>query len=234
MQSTVIEEFMGNPCVEALVFQQGDATRETYDWAQVYWQGNDLRNGLIWDDDGALGRDTFDQPQIGIPFGRHFIFDANGNVAHPFFGHDPRWTIERMYELYGGDCDGDSLHDAWEAEHFGDLAAGPTDDADGDGATNAAELQAGTDPRLAECDADTLLYVRRAGPESNVTFTAAPVEWWRTAAARYYAIEGTIDVRNGAWADVPGLSRLAGPGLVDEPVPSGGPLTFYRLASWVE
>ncbi len=44
------------------------------------------------------------------------------------------------------DSDGDGLPDAWELEHFGDLSQGPDTDFDGDGASNLAEFDAGTNP----------------------------------------------------------------------------------------
>ncbi len=44
------------------------------------------------------------------------------------------------------DSDGDGLPDAWELEHFGNLSQGPDMDFDGDGASNLAEFDAGTDP----------------------------------------------------------------------------------------
>lgn len=44
------------------------------------------------------------------------------------------------------DTDGDLLDDDWETAHFDDLRFLAGDDADGDGATNAEEQSAGTDP----------------------------------------------------------------------------------------
>jgi len=44
------------------------------------------------------------------------------------------------------DNDGDGLPDGWEQGHFGSLAPNAGDDADGDGVSNMAEYQSGTDP----------------------------------------------------------------------------------------
>jgi hypothetical protein len=44
------------------------------------------------------------------------------------------------------DNDDDDLPDGWENLHFGNLNQGPTDDFDGDGFNNAAELAAGSNP----------------------------------------------------------------------------------------
>ena len=48
------------------------------------------------------------------------------------------------------DRDGDGLDDVWEMAHFGSLAAGPKDDPDLDGYSNAREQIMGTDPLAAE------------------------------------------------------------------------------------
>ena len=52
------------------------------------------------------------------------------------------------------DDDSDGLPDMWELEHFGNLAGGPSDDADGDGKTNIEEYTNGTDPMLMDTDGD--------------------------------------------------------------------------------
>ncbi|MCF6237243.1 MAG: hypothetical protein L3J79_00250, partial [Candidatus Marinimicrobia bacterium] len=51
------------------------------------------------------------------------------------------------------DTDDDDLSDDWEIAHFGDIVSyDGSDDPDGDGLDNLAELTAGTDPNLADTD----------------------------------------------------------------------------------
>lgn len=54
------------------------------------------------------------------------------------------------------DSDFDGLPDFWETNFFGDLAQSSVDNNDGDGLTNLEELFAGTNPTLADSDADGL------------------------------------------------------------------------------
>lgn len=58
--------------------------------------------------------------------------------------------------ILAGDSDNDTLPDWWEQMFFGDLSEGPTDTSDGDILTNFQELNAGTDPTLADSDMDEL------------------------------------------------------------------------------
>ncbi len=50
------------------------------------------------------------------------------------------------------DTDADGLLDEWEMMHFADLSQGPAGDPDADGASNAAEFLAGTDPTMSDKD----------------------------------------------------------------------------------
>nr|MBR9809676.1 hypothetical protein [bacterium] len=54
------------------------------------------------------------------------------------------------------DSDFDGLPDFWETRFFGDLAQGSSDNDDNDGLTNLEELNAGSNPTLADSDADGL------------------------------------------------------------------------------
>jgi uncharacterized repeat protein (TIGR02543 family) len=55
-----------------------------------------------------------------------------------------------LLAIFSQDSDGDSLPDSWELQYFGNLDKGPADDPDGDGLSNLAEYQLGTNPNSKE------------------------------------------------------------------------------------
>ena len=68
-------------------------------------------------------------PGVDIPFEvKKTYIDKNGRIINP------------------NDCDGDSLPDDWEIEHFGNTSQPRDGDTDGDGLTNIEEYRNGTDP----------------------------------------------------------------------------------------
>ncbi|MBL9126930.1 MAG: PD40 domain-containing protein [Verrucomicrobiales bacterium] len=69
----------------------------------------------------------------------------------------------RPAPIGGGDLDGNGMDDVWEAAVFGRTGADPDADPDGDGFSNLAEFEAGTDP---------------ARPESRPVLEGV-VGWWR-------------------------------------------------------
>lgn len=58
--------------------------------------------------------------------------------------------------VLSSDADGDGLPDAWEEDHFGNLAFGPEDNPDGDKLINRHEFDVGRDPAAADTDIDVL------------------------------------------------------------------------------
>ena len=90
------------------------------------------------------------------------------------------------------DEDDDGLPDFWERWHFGDLTPRPDDDDDGDGAFNAAELAANTDPT----NADSLARLKVANLESSeVTLSMNASE------GRRYVLERSVaGSPNGPWS----------------------------------
>jgi len=99
MQNTIIKEFEGNPNVVTAVFQEGGRQNETYDWARTFWSNYYLRGTVIWDQSGSVGQANYLHPRTGLPFGRGFIIDQNGDVALPTFGHNPKLVTQTIYSL---------------------------------------------------------------------------------------------------------------------------------------
>ena len=148
MQNTIIKEFRGNPSVVTAVFEEGGRMHEVLSWVRTFWDNYYLRGSVIWDADGAAGK-SYKQPSTGLPFGRGFIIDQEGNVALPYFGHRPQLVIDTIYSLLGfvrGDANGDGEIDISDAvkillvlftgDSVDDLE--PLD-ANGDGATDLSD-----------------------------------------------------------------------------------------------
>jgi hypothetical protein len=70
------------------------------------------------------------------------------------------------------DTDHDGLPDDWERFYFGDLSAGPDDDADGDGASNLSEYRAGTNP-VSKASVLAVTAYRRADGAAVLRFPVA-------------------------------------------------------------
>ncbi len=97
---------------------------------------------FLWSDDGDWTNDLW-RWRVGSPMrdaGRHDHPDEDGSPRDLGLG-GPGACIDRW------DLDGDGLTDGWE-RHFG--VSSPSADADGDGASNLAEHDAGTDPLVAD------------------------------------------------------------------------------------
>jgi len=111
MQNTIIKEFEGNSNVVTAVFQEGGRQNETYDWTRTFWGNYYLRGTVIWDESGSVGQGNYLHPRTGLPFGRGFIIDPNGDVAVPTFGHNPKFVTRTIYSLLPfvrGDVSGDN------------------------------------------------------------------------------------------------------------------------------
>jgi len=101
MENTIVREFMGNPSVVTVLFNQGGSQGETLSWLQTFWDNYYLRGQVLFDETGQIGAGEYGQPSTGLPFGRGFIIDADGRVDWPYFGHQPDAAIARIYELLG-------------------------------------------------------------------------------------------------------------------------------------
>lgn len=109
-------------------------------------------------------------------------------------GAAPR--LELTGNLLGtDDSEPDGLPDDWERFHFGDLAATPGDDPDLDGADNAAELAAGTDPT----DPRSVFRILDFTPAASAPVTLD----FSIAALRTYGVESSEDLRT--WTPLEGI-----------------------------
>jgi len=100
MQNTVIKEFLDNPHVEVLSFNEGGIHGETREWLETLWSNFYLRGAVLFDADGTTGA-AYSQPNTQLPFGRGFIIDRDGDIALPYFGHDPQMVIAEIWRMLG-------------------------------------------------------------------------------------------------------------------------------------
>lgn len=100
------------------------------------------------------------------------------------------------------DNDGDGLPDDWEQFHFGSLTNNATTDADGDGLSNAAEYEAGTNPADAS-SVFRLLSLQREAGAARIQFTFAPnrqyVVQWSDNLVNWQAITNPALTILSAW-----------------------------------
>jgi hypothetical protein len=102
MQNTIIKEFAHTKSlVKAVIYNQGGQFGETKQWLKTFWDNYYLRGSVLFDETGQTAMKYYRQPSTGLPFGRGFIIDPQGNVALPYFGHQPEMVIEKIYELLG-------------------------------------------------------------------------------------------------------------------------------------
>ena len=109
------------------------------DWVEIdVGNWNDAfamkRNGELW----AWGYNPEGELGIGVATGR----DGVSSIR------------DAPVRVYWGDADADGMVDAWEMNYFNSLTPTPGGDNDTDGATNAEELEAGTNPMLKDTDDD--------------------------------------------------------------------------------
>jgi len=130
--------------------------------------------------------------------------------------------VQTVTILAGVDTDTDGLPDAWEWEHFGNLSATATGDADGDGKSNLAEYLAGTDPNNS---ADNL---RITSFQRGLLATPTRLDMqWTSKPTRQYAIQSSSDLTS--WAD---YLVLPGPGANIAAWLEAADHRFYRVRAF--
>jgi hypothetical protein len=97
-QNTIVKEFEDNPDVVTIIYNVGGNYNEDLDWLLTLWDNYYMRGPVVFDVDASVAI-NYRQPRTGLPFGRGFIIDQNGMVDTPYFGHRPKQTIKRIYEL---------------------------------------------------------------------------------------------------------------------------------------
>jgi hypothetical protein len=121
------------------------------------------------------------------------------------------------------DTDLDGLPDAWERTHFPGLdpsSIAPGEDPDGDGFTNLAEWQAGTNPH----DPDSSLRLGPAhlhGGDALLTFA--------TVAGRRYSIQASANPHGGWLTIAQDIIGTGGIISINDPAVALAPHRFYRL-----
>lgn len=128
--------------------------------------------------------DTFGT--IDLTEGEHtlelFYYERGGGAQVELFVNTALGAVESFNDgnfvllpAFGdavADDDGDGLNNFWEEGFFGNNDQGPDDDPDSDGLNNLAELDAGTDPTVADTDGDGI----NDGSETDTDPTVADTD----------------------------------------------------------
>lgn len=105
----------------------------------------------------------------------------------------------------GNDTDVNGIPDVWEIIQFGGVGiqgGAAHDDPDHDGASNAQEYIAGTDP--ADPASRLLVHVRMSGDRVEVSFLAREAAGFGYAGkTRFYTLQRCLNLADGQWENVP-------------------------------
>jgi hypothetical protein len=139
-------------------------------------------------------------------------------------GANERGRVERV-DLQVGiapvDLDGDGLPDDWELAHFGSLAATANADADGDGVSNLAEYQAGTDPNDPQSRFALIQVVPHAQGGMEVQ--------WSSVADKAYILQRSSNLLTGFVDVATGVAATPSLNVYHDATATGEGPFFYRL-----
>lgn len=127
-----------------------------------------------------------------------------------------------MVQLGGPDSDGDQMDDDWEMAYFSTLSRDDTGDFDGDGASDLAEFQAGTDPTDLGSILRIICITSLSGGHTRIVWSASPGRSYR---AQYK--DGFDDL---VWKDLPDVVTPVGTtGSLTGASPDSNSRRFYRV-----
>ncbi|MDW8309234.1 MAG: GH25 family lysozyme [Verrucomicrobiales bacterium] len=168
-------------------------------WVRVeVRQQNRLVTWLLNDAIVAQFTNTFAFTNGHIMIGYNDHFDSIGNPAN--FALIDNLRVQSV----DPDYDANGLPDEWELRYFGHLGVRPDTDADGDGASNGHEYQAGTNPTNA-ASVFRIVQVTRTGHDVRLE--------WSTVGGRRYVVQTLADTNANlpaAFADVSPVISIGG------------------------
>ncbi len=100
-----------------------------------------------------------------------------------------------MAHIGGPDSDGDGMDDDWEMAYFSTLSRNGMGDFDGDGASDVAEFQAGTDPTDLGSTLRVISITSLNGGHTRLVWSASP--------GRTYRVQFRNGLSDDSWREVP-------------------------------
>jgi hypothetical protein len=168
------------------------------------------------------GASTVDRATVLIK-GQPATF-INAAQASMQLAANERGRVERV-DLQVGiapvDSDGDGLPDDWEQGHFGWLGNSANEDADGDGLSNLAEYQAGTDP----VDPQSMFTFIKISPHP---LGGVEVQW-SSVADKSYTIQRSSNLTSGFTVLATNQAATAPLNTYRDATATGPGPFFYRL-----